>query len=227
MQDRKAFLFDMDGTIMDNMQYHLQAWEKIIAEEGSKLKGNNVFKQLYGKNTEILARLLSNKKYPIEKLKELATRKDSIYRQLYSPHIKLIQGLREFLADAKHQDVLLAIASGTAGKNVDFALDKLQVRDYFSTIVSGADVKTSKPDPETFLKAAEQLKVLPSDCIVFEDVPKGVEAAQNAGMKAIVVLTSHKKEEFESYSNVIQTITDYRLLNVQELIYLVGANKNL
>ncbi|MEO5995750.1 MAG: beta-phosphoglucomutase family hydrolase [Chitinophagaceae bacterium] len=221
MHDKKAFLFDMDGTMMDNMQYHLQAWEKIVLEEGSKLKSNDIFKQLYGKNTEILGRILSKKKFSIDQLKEKATRKDSLYRQLYSPHIKLIQGLREFLADAKHQDVLLAIASGTAIKNVDFALDKLQIRDYFDVIVSGADVKTSKPDPETFLKAAEQLKVLPSDCIVFEDVPKGVEAAQLAGMRAIVVLTSHIKEEFAPFTNVIQTITDFRLLNVQELIYLV------
>ena len=222
MQEKTAFLFDVDGTMMDNMQYHLQAWEKVLAEEGSKLKGKEVFKEVYGKNTEILARLLSDKKYPLEKLKELATRKDSIYRQLYSPHIKLIQGLREFLADAEHQDVLLAIASGGAIKNVDFALDKLQIRDYFDVVICGADVKNSKPDPETFVKAAEQLKVLPGNCIVFEDVPKGVEAARSAAMKAIVMLTSHTKEEFEPYSNVIKTITDYRLLNVQELIYLVG-----
>lgn len=225
MQDKKtAFLFDMDGTMMDNMQYHLKAWEKIVSEEGSKLKSDDVFKQLYGKNTEILSRILTKKKYTPETLKEIATKKDSLYRQLYSPHIKLIQGLREFLADAKHQDVLLAIASGTANKNVDFALDKLQIRDYFDAIISGTDVKTSKPDPETFLKAAEQLGVSPSDCIVFEDVPKGVEAAQLAGMKAIVVLTSHRKEEFESFSNIIQTITDFRLLNVQELRSLVGSD---
>ena len=222
MQDKKAFLFDMDGTMMDNMQYHLKAWEKVIAEEGSALTGKEVSKQLYGKNTEIIARLLSDKKYPLEKLKLIATRKDTLYRQLYSPHIKLISGFREFLADAKHQDVLLAIASGTAAKNVDLALDKLQIRDYFDVIICGADVKTSKPDPETFVKAAEQLKVLPSNCVVFEDVPQGVEAAQIAGMKAVVVLSSYSKDDFEPYSNVLQTITDYRLLNVQELIYLVG-----
>jgi len=221
MQDKKAFLFDMDGTMMDNMQYHLQAWEKTVTDEGSRLKGDDLFKQLYGKNTEILGRVLSKKKLSIEQLKEKAARKDSLYRQLYAPHIKLIQGLREFLADAKHQDVLLAIATGTATKNVDFALDKLQIRDYFDVIVSGTDVKTSKPDPETFLKAAEQLNVLPSDCMVFEDVPKGVEAAQLAGMRAVVVLTSHPKEDFAPFTNVIQTITDFRLLNVQELIYLV------
>ncbi len=217
----------MDGTMMDNMQYHLQAWQKVITDEGSKLKGDEIFKELYGKNTEILSRLLTKKKYTPEDYKEIATRKDALYRQLYSPHIKLIQGLREFLADAKHQDVLLGLATGTAIKNVDFVLDKLQIRDYFNVIVSGTDVKTSKPDPETFLKTAEQLKVLPSDCIVFEDVPKGVEAAQNAGMKAIVVLTSHSKEEFASFSNVIQTIIDFRLLNVEELRYLVSRAKPL
>lgn len=224
MHNKKAFLFDLDGTMMDNMQFHLQAWEKIVAEEGSVLKSEEVFKQLYGKNTEILGRILKDKHLSIEQLTAIAARKDSLYRQLYSPFIKLIQGLREFLAETKQQQILLAIASGTTIKNVDFALDKLQIRDYFDAIVSGSDVKISKPDPETFLKAAEQLKVLPSDCIVFEDVPKGVEAAQRAGMKAVVVLSSHLKADFAPYTNVIQTITDYRLLNVKELGYLVSRD---
>ncbi len=97
-------------------------------------------------------------------------------------------------------------------------VDHLGIRSYFSTIICGVDVKHSKPDPETFLKAAKQLYVLPSDCIVFEDVPKGVEAAWRAGMKAVILLTSHKVEDFASLDNVVKTIFDYRLLDVQELI---------
>ena len=208
----------MDGTMLDNMQFHLQAWQKIVAEAGSDMKGDEMFKQLYGKNTEILTRILGSEKFSPAEIKQMADRKDAFYRELYAPEIRLLPGLMEFLTEAKKQNVLLAIASATLDKSVQFAIDALGIRSFFKVIISGSDVKISKPDPETFLKAAEGLDVLPIDCIVFEDVPKGVEAAQRAAMTAVVVLTSHKKEDFDPFSNVIKTITDYRSINVKELL---------
>lgn len=218
MQNKKAFLFDMDGTMLDNMQYHLQAWQKIVAEAGSGMKGEEIFKQLYGKNTEILTRILGTEKFSVAEIEQMAARKDAFYRELYAPHIKLLPGLWDFLMEAKKQNILLAIASATVDKNVEFAVDALDVRSFFTVIISGSEVKTSKPDPETFLKAAEGLNVLPIDCVVFEDVPKGVEAAMRAAMTTVAVLTSHKKEDFDSFSNVIKTIIDFRSVNVKELL---------
>ena len=78
-----------------------------------------------------------------------------------------------------------------------------------SAIVSADDVKNSKPDPETFLKAAELLGVDPSNCIVFEDAPKGVESAQNAGMKCVVLTTMHEEHEFSQYNNILFFVEDY------------------
>lgn len=208
----------MDGTMLDNMQYHLQAWQKIVSEAGSDLKGDEIFKQLYGKNTEILTRILGTKKFTPDQIKEMAYRKDAFYREIYAPHIKLLPGLKDFLTEAKKEKVLLAIASATADKNVEFVIDALDIRSLFNVIISGSDVKTSKPDPETFLKAAEGLDILPSDCIVFEDVPQGVEAASRAAMTAVVLLTSHKKQDFDEFSNVIKTITDFKSINVKELL---------
>ena len=224
MKKQFAFLFDMDGTMMDNMQYHLQAWETTVADAGSDMKGAALFSQLYGKNTEILTRVLGTERYDPEQIRNIALIKDELYRRTYAPHIKLIDGFKDFIESAKAQQVLMAIATGTVTKNVEFALTHLQLKTYFDAIVSGSDVKLSKPDPDTFMQAAERLKVLPKDCIVFEDVPMGVESARRAGMKSVVILTSHKKEEFKDYPNVLQIIPDYKDLHVEELLYLVSRD---
>ena len=88
-------------------------------------------------------------------------------------------------------------------------LDNLNIRRYFRAIVSADDVTHSKPHPETFLKSAALLQVAPADCLVFEDVPKGVEAAQNAGMNAVVMTTTHQPDEFESLPNVLHFAHDF------------------
>ena len=118
-------------------------------------------------------------------------------------------GLEFFLQESYKQNIPMALATASYLPNVDLVLDTLNIRKYFSAIVSADDVTKSKPDPQTFLLAAERLKVQPADCIVFEDVPKGVEAAANAGMRAVVITTQHKAEDFKAYSNVLRVMPDY------------------
>jgi beta-phosphoglucomutase-like phosphatase (HAD superfamily) len=111
----------------------------------------------------------------------------------------------------------MAIGSAAIPFNIDFVLDNLDIRRYFPVIVSANEVVISKPDPETFLMAAEGLGVAPDECVVFEDAPKGVEAALRAGMKCIVLTTMHDKSEFLSYPNVLGYIADYRDPSLAEL----------
>ena len=103
----------------------------------------------------------------------------------------------------------MAIGSAAPPFNVDFVLDNLKIRDYFQAVVSGVDVIESKPNPEVFLRAAKGLGVEPSSCMVFEDAPKGVEAAANAGIECVVVTTMHDAKEFTAYNNVRLFIRDF------------------
>ena len=103
----------------------------------------------------------------------------------------------------------MAIGSAAISFNINFVLDNLNLRHFFKAIVSADDVHHSKPDPETFSLAASLMGVEPSSCIVFEDAPKGVEAALNAGMECVVLTTMHEQEEFLEYSNVIAYIKDF------------------
>jgi beta-phosphoglucomutase len=223
MRKTRAFIFAVDGTMFDNMIFHLQAWEKMVGELGSSLKGPELFRELYGKNTEVLDRIFGPERFTHEQKENISRRKDAYFREFYGPHLKLMKGLNHFLLASHKEDILLGI--GTAGlvENIDFALGKLKIRDLFSTIITEADVKKSKPDPDTFLKAAEALAVEPSQAIVFEDVPKGVEAAANAGMKTVVILSSHKAADFSRYNNVIKMVKDYTALS-PEALFSTTAN---
>ncbi len=106
----------------------------------------------------------------------------------------------------------MAIGSAAIKFNIDFVLDNLNIRHYFDALISVDEVSTSKPDPETFLKCAQQLNIAPEECIVFEDAPKGVESALNAGMDTVVITLMHKKQDFLHYPNVTRFIKDYREL---------------
>jgi len=218
MQKPKAFLFDLNGTMIDDMEYHTQAWYSIMNEElASKLPYETVKKEMYGKNHEVLERVFGKNKFSLAEMEKLSVEKEKRYQDGYRPHLALLNGLADFLKKARSANILMAIGSAAIPINIDFIIDGLNIRDYFAAIVSADDVKTSKPDPETFLRAASLLGVLPKNCIVFEDAPKGVEAALNAGMNCIVLTTTHLKAEFDTYPNIIGFINDYNDASLKTL----------
>ena len=202
--EKKAFIFDLNGTMIDDMQYHARAWYDILNHDlKAGLTQDEVNVQMYGKNNELLKRIFGKNHFDETRMKELSLEKERRYQQAYLPNLKLINGLQIFLERSEQAGIPMAIGSAAITFNIDFILDNLHIRHFFKAIVSADDVTTSKPDPETFIKCAKLLNVSPGNCIVFEDAPKGVEAAQNAGMDCVVLTTMHKKEDFMKYDNVV------------------------
>src|SRR5687767_10044915 len=176
----KAFLFDLNGTMIDDMQFHLKAWYHIMNDElGAHLSWEAVKKEMYGKNSEVLERVFGKGRFTLEEMNELSIEKEKRYQREYIDHLRLIPGLQPFLEKAHALKIPMAIGSAAIMFNIDFVLDNLNIRHFFSAIVSADDVQHSKPHPETYLKAARHLGIAPQNCLVFEDAPKGVEAAQN------------------------------------------------
>lgn len=211
----KALLFDLNGTIIDDMNYHTTAWQNILNNDlGANFTRDEVKAQMYGKNEEVLNRFFGKDYFTRERMNELSFEKERRYQQAYLPKLSLIAGLKEFLESAKIAGIKMAIGSAAIPFNIDFVLNNLQLRDYFPIVVSADDVTTSKPHPETFLQGAAALGVAAKDCIVFEDAPKGVESALNAGMQTYVLTTTHPKEDFLQYSNVLGFGTDYTSLTI-------------
>ncbi len=207
MNQYKAFLFDLNGTMIDDMSYHINAWHKILNELGSSISLEETKLQCYGKNDELLERIFPGR-YNTDQKNKMSIEKETAYQQNYRPHLKLINGLASFLKDAHAAGIQMAIGSAAIRYNIDFVLDGLNLQHYFQAIVGAEDVLNSKPAPETFIKCAERLHIDPADCLVFEDSPKGTEAALQAGMKCIAITTMHKKEEFDD-TNIIRFIDAY------------------
>ncbi|GGI24549.1 HAD family hydrolase [Pedobacter mendelii] len=207
----KAFIFDLNGTMINDMEYHTMAWHSIINKDlGENHSYESVKKEMYGKNHEVLERIFGKERFTPQEIINLSIDKEKRYQEGYIPHLALIDGLYELLEIARSKGVLMAIGSAAITFNINFVLDGLKIREYFKAIVSADDVEISKPNPETFLKAAKALGINPSDCLVFEDAPKGVESAYNAGMKCIVLTTTHDIEEFAEYSNILGFIDNFK-----------------
>ena len=206
----KAILFDLNGTMIDDMRFHTEAWFEILNNDlKANLSVDEVKKEMYGKNSEVLIRVFGNGRFTDDEMNTLSIEKEKRYQKAFLPELRLINGLDDFLEKAEAKQIKMAIASAAIPFNIDFVLDNLHLRKFFAAIVSAEDVTTSKPHPETFLKAAHLLRVKAEECIVFEDAPKGVEAAQNAGMKTVVLTTMHEKEEFSQYTNIVAFVKDY------------------
>ena len=206
----KAFIFDLNGTMINDMVYHTKAWQFLLNNDlGGNFTWDEIKPQMYGKNPEVLVRMFGPDRFTLEEMNSLSLEKEKRYQEEFLPHLQLVPGLNEFLEEAYKKGIPMAIGSAAIPFNIDFVLDNLNIRHYFSVIVSADDVVLSKPNPETFLKAAQLLNVAPENCIVFEDVPKGAEAAMNAGMDTVVLTTTHQADEFTHLPNIIRFADDF------------------
>ncbi len=150
----RAYIFDLNGTMINDMEFHIRAWTYILNEElKAGLTYDQVKSQMYGKNSELFNRVFGEGKMTKDEMDFWSMEKEKRYQQLYRPHLRLINGLYEFLKRSYDAKIPIGIGSAAIPFNIDFVLDQLDIRKYFSAIVSAGDVKISKPHPETFLKA--------------------------------------------------------------------------
>lgn len=205
---QKAFIFDLNGTMIDDMDFHIRAWHSILTSLGAELSLEQVKLECYGKNEELLERIFPGR-FSNEEMQRMILQKEQTYQLEFKPHLKLIAGLASFLQKAHAESIPMGIGSAALPMNINYVLDGLQIRHYFKAIVSAVDVAFSKPHPETFLSCAKQLGVEPSNCIVFEDSPKGVLAAKMAGMQSVILTTMHSADEFEEGDDILLKVPDY------------------
>lgn len=213
--------------MVNNMEFHKTAWKQILKKLGLSLTDEQVKPHLFGTNAEIYMRIFGDVFKP-EEIDQNSEEKEQTYRDIYKPHLKLVDGLSTLLDNLKADGRFkLAIGTSAPKKNVDFVLDGLNIRSHFQVVVTADDVVNGKPHPETFLKAAELLEIPPERCLVFEDVAKGVQAAQSSGMISIVITTTHPKTDFESVSGIVKIIDTYNEISVEEIIGFLKQNSDL
>lgn len=220
MNQKTAFLFDMDGVIVDSNPTHTIALKQFCLKHGFHLTDEQLREKIYGRaNKDWIPNLFGD--IP-EKLRiEYADEKEALFREIYHD-IKPVDGLMDFLDLLNKQDIKRAIATSAPRANVDFTLSKTGTEKYFDTILDEAFVTTGKPHPEIYLKSAAAVGLPPEQCIVIEDSISGVKAGKAAGCKVIGITTTHTPEEM---AGIDMAIADFVGLDPQVLIHTL-FNKN-
>ena len=215
--ENRAFIFDMDGTLVDNMRFHTEAWGQMLAENNVEMNARDFLVKTAGKtNREIMPTIFGD--VSDERIAELGERKETLYRELFKAHRKTVDGAIEFLEAARNLGVKMAVATAAPVENVKFILDGLNLRRFFQAVTTAGDIENGKPDPEIFLKSAEKLNVEPENCLVFEDAIGGFEAAHRAGMRSIGIATVNLIEEILQLDSVVEAHKDFGNLKPRELI---------
>ena len=211
-----ALIFDMDGTIVDNMRVHNEAWAVWHEKNGLPFDEATFFARTAGRhNPEIIGALL-----PHQTEAEWAAHgeeKEALYREIYAPRVRALDGFDALLQAADARKILTAVGTAAPPGNIAVVLDTLKIRDRFATIVSPSQGYRGKPHPDMFLAAAERMNVRPEHCLVFEDAPLGVQAARNAGMKAVAMLTMLEPKDFAGFDNVIACLKDFTTFDLSLL----------
>lgn len=204
----RAFIFDMDGTMVNNMAWHCKAWVEFFRDEGVEV-AEEEFMRLAGKTTRELITTFIGRPVTDEECRQYAAQKEFLYRYMYRPHIKPVPGLRQFMRDARAKGIKIAVATAADPKNIEFTLSNLKVKDLLDAVAGASEVKYGKPEPDIFLLAASKLGVEPAECIVFEDAEMGLEAASRAGMRAAAVVTGHTREQLQAMNGATWVIADF------------------
>ena len=183
-------VFDLDGTLVDNMALHAEAFAQFMTRRGLPPLDESQRARLDGKrNTDIFPDLLG-RALPREELLAVSEEKESLYRMLSRGRLAPLTGLDRLLAILEENGIPVAVATSGPAENVRHTLAELGLAERITVIVRGDEVPRGKPHPDIFLAAAARIGVPPGECVAFEDAPAGVAAARAAGMVCIALTTS-------------------------------------
>jgi len=198
---KHAFIFDMDGVLIDSNPAHTIALKQFCKKHGYDLTEQQLREKIYGRtNRDWLLNLFG--KLEETTIKEYAEEKEALFREIYT-WITPVDGLKSFLDKLDTQKILRAIATSAPRANVDFTLAKTNLEKYFPTILDDSFVSIGKPHPEIYLKSAAALGFEAANCVVFEDSLSGVQAGKRAGCKVVGITTTHTREELSETDFVI------------------------
>ena len=212
----KGLIFDMDGTLVDNLAYHFAAFDAYAQREGFTLLEPVSLKINGMHSNDIFPMLLGEKVVAEYGLDRLNREKEEVYREMYRPNIKPIAGIVELLKAAKAAGVKCAIGSSGCRENVEMIIESLGIADLVDASISGSDVTHGKPHPEIFIKAYEALGLKAEECIVVEDAVNGIVAGLAAGCRCIAITTTASAEVL-SEAGASLCVEEYSTLTIDDL----------
>ena len=205
----QALIFDLDGTLVNTEMLHFKAWKEALLQNGVKDFTLEDFLRYVGTSNEKVANDYIQSDGITKSQIELITEKQTLYMNLI-PEVELCTGAREIL-ERFHGKMSLAVASSSHEKEVRAILNTHDLLSFFQVILGGDMVQKRKPDPEIYLKAQALLGKMPSECAAFEDSGPGLNAAKNAGIKAIVVPNEFTRDH--DFSRADSIVSSFNVVN--------------
>jgi beta-phosphoglucomutase family hydrolase len=208
MTEVRAFLFDMDGVIVDSNPLHRVAWAEYNRRQGVETT-EAMQQRMYGKRNDMIVRDYLGQHLTDAEVFAHGAAKEKLYREMLAPRLSetLVPGLIAFLE--RHPEMPKAVATNAEPANVEFVLDAAELRGVFRFAVDGQQVANPKPHPDVYLRAAELLGIPPANCVVFEDSHGGVAAGLAAGMRVVGIATTYA--ELPGTSLVVRDFGDAAL----------------
>ena len=217
-----AAIFDLDGTLVDSYDAHFEAWRLVSARHGVAVTVDDYYAHFGRRNEDLLRECwlrAGRGELTRDEIHTLDEEKESAYREIVAVRFPIMDGARELVAGLRNDGFRTAVGSSGPPLNVQRAIDGLELAGAFDAVVTGRDVKRSKPDPECFLLAAEKIGIEPSQCVVFEDAPAGITAAKAAGMKCIAITSKgHTPERQKDADLVVPNVRAVTISAVRALI---------
>lgn len=201
----RAVLWDLDGTLIDSMPYHWEAWNETLSPLGYHFSIDS-FKPTIGlRNEDIIRHHLKLDQTPAE-IEQIMQAKEERYRAIVRERgLPLLAGVQHWLSWLQARQWRQAIVTSAPRANVIAIQQATSLDKFMGAIICAEDVERGKPYPDPFLMAADRLGVSPANCVVIEDAPAGLEGARRAGMRTIGVLTTHKTLDADV---VVKTLED-------------------
>lgn len=204
----KSILFDLDGTLINSMDYHYLAWQEAFKEYKIEIKKNEYFK-FEGMSLNLIAQKFFNDNYinfNKEQVSNIVKKKKKLFKENTS-FIKIYYGVKKFLKILKKKNYKLAIVTSSHYDQVQSSISS-NFMDLFDTIVTGEMTKKNKPNPDPYKLAAKKLKSSSSECLVFENAPLGIKAAKKAKMTCVAITNTNNQKELSNADYVINRFSD-------------------
>lgn len=217
MNNNLAVIFDMDGVLVDNYQFHQKAWETFCQKY--QLEFTAAFRsEIFGGTNRDHLETFFSRRLTDKEIARYETEKESIYRSIYAKSLQPVAGLIPFLKLLRESRIPIALATSSPTVNVGFVLSGTNTLNYFNYILDASNVKHGKPEPEIYLKAVALLNRKPEECVVFEDSVNGILSASRAGTNVVALTTTHSREELPAVKMAISNFDGLTMGALKKLL---------
>ena len=191
---KRGVLFDVDGTMVNNTPFHRSAWFELCRRYNVEMNDTLYLEKIHARSNDKIVANLFGDAADEALVRKIEVEKETIYQDSFRPVMAEVPGLTALLQNLRDAGILCGAASNSPETNVDFVLDGLNLRQYFTAVTNRDMVAVGKPNPEILLKTTAAMGLEPSDCLLFEDSASGFAAARNAGMPYIMICTEPEEK---------------------------------